>query len=330
MSGTGPDVVHLVLGPPEHGVVRYAQELARLTGGRVVHVAGPGEVPELSADLVHLHYTDRLWAPYAEDSASAFARMAARIGPPLSVTLHDVPPGDGSTLHRRRAAAYAVVLAAATGVVVNSEHERTRLTAVPTPEEDRPPVAVVPLPVDATVLAPADRPDPDGQVVVLGFLYPGKGYEETLAALSGLPATVGLTALGRPSQGHAGLVEDLSDAAAAAGRQVRVTGFVPDEELPARLRAAAVPVAPHRAVSASGSIASWLAAGRRPLVPDVAYNREVQARGPGSLWLYDNLAAALAQAYADPGSTWLDPGTATGPTGAEVARAYRDLWSTWC
>jgi glycosyltransferase involved in cell wall biosynthesis len=161
-------------------------------------------------------------------------------------------------------------------------------------------------------------PPPDGQVVVLGFLYPGKGHEEALRAL---PPGVGLTALGRASDGH----EDLLDSLAALG-PLTVTGYVPDDELPARLRAASVPLAPHRHVSASGSIGSWLSAGRRPLVPDVGYTREVAARCPGALWLYDDLAPALARAMAEPSLTWLAPGTQVGPSMPETLAAYRAVW----
>ena len=131
-----------------------------------------------------------------------------------------------------------------------------------------------------------------------------------------------LTALGRPSDGHADLVGQLS----ALG-PLTVTGFVPDGELAARLRAASVPLAPHRAVSASGSIGSWLAAGRRPLVPDVPYTREFAERCPGALVLYDELAPALAAALADQASTWLPPGTPTGADLVATVAAYRRFWA---
>ncbi|SDF98999.1 glycosyltransferase [Klenkia brasiliensis] len=293
-------VGHLVVGPPEHGVTRYARELAEAAGD----AADP--------DVVHVHYTDRLFGPTAEESATAFAARVAELGRPVVVTLHDVPPDDGSVLQQRRARAYAAVVDAAAAVVVNSDHEATRLARF---SPVRP--AVVPLPVQP--LPPGPVPPPDGQVVVLGFLYPGKGHEEALRAL---PPGTGLTALGRPSDGHADLVDQLS----ALG-PLTVTGYVPDEELPARLRAASVPLAPHRHVSASGSIGSWLAAGRRPLVPDVAYTREVEARSPGTLWLYDELGPALAHALAEPSLTWLAPGTPVGPSWVATVAAYRAVWA---
>lgn len=299
-----PAVGHLVVGPAEHGVTLYARELAAAAGDAVVE----GRDPE----VLQVHVTDRLFGRTAEESAAAFTAFARGLDRPLVVTLHDVPPDDGSVLQQRRARTYGAVVDLAAAVVVNSEHEAGRLRAFRDVEPH-----VVPLPVQP--LPPGPVPPADGQVVVLGFLYPGKGHDEALRAL---PPGVGLTALGRPSDGH----DDLVDQLAALG-PLTVTGYVPDTELPARLRAASVPLAPHRHVSASGSIGSWLAAGRRPLVPDVAYTREVAARCPGALWLYDDLAPALAEAVADPALTWLPPGTPTGPTMADTVAAYRTVWA---
>ena len=88
-----------------------------------------------------------------------------------------------------------------------------------------------------------------------------------------------------------------------------MTGYVPDDELPALLRSAVVPVAPHEHLSASGSINSWIGAGRRPLVPRSDYVAELEERSPGCVWVYDDLRAALARAWRDPAATWLPGGT---------------------
>ena len=162
-------------------------------------------------------------------------------------------------------------------------------------------------------------------VVILGFVYPGKGHDE---ALDALPVGAGLVALGRASDGHQDLVEQLEQQAARLGRRFSASGFVPDAELPGHLRRAAVPLAPHRQVSASASIATWLAAGRRPLVPDTPYAREIAAAYPDTLTIYTALAPALAHAWDHPGTTWLAPGTRIGPTSADVASAYRAFWRT--
>lgn len=312
-------VTHLIIGPDEHGVVRCAVELAAADGGPVVRLATAEATAEAPTGPVHLHFTDRLFGPTAEAGAAAFDRLAARLEA-LTVTLHDVPVVDGSSWQSRRATTYAAVCAAARGVVVSSHHEAARLATF---SPVRP--AVIPLPVEPFRGAGDPSSDRDQNVVVLGFVYPGKGHDE---ALDALPAGAGLMVLGRASDGHQDVVEQLEAQAARLGRRFSVSGFVPDAELPAHLRNAAVPLAPHRQVSASGSIATWLAAGRRPLVPDTPYAREIATAHPGTLTIYADLAPALASAWDHPETTWLTAGTPTGPTRTEVAGAYRAFWRT--
>lgn len=328
---THPAVRHLVVGPAEHGVVRHGLAVAGaapVLRGEVA--AGPGLVAALPDDtaVVHTPFSDHLLGDRTEDAAAWFTAVAAA-GHPVTVTLHDLPhPGDGPERYARRAATYRAVVAAAAGVVVNSAHESALLDAVlldgalleraGVPVRPR---AVVPLPVDPPTAGP--RPAPRREVAVLGFVYPGKGHAEVLEVL---PPGVPLVALGRVADGHTDLLAELR--AAAGDVALQVTGFVPDAELDARLRGAGVPVAPHRGISASGSIGSWLSAGRRPLVPDEAWTAELEARCPGALWRYGDtasLGAAVRLALADPSSTWLDPDVVLGPSTAEVAARYAAL-----
>ncbi|MDQ3456902.1 MAG: hypothetical protein M3513_15900 [Actinomycetota bacterium] len=345
MSRTG----HLLVGEAEHGVVRFGTDLV----GALMHRHAVGPVvrtswPELRADaaavlaplqgcpLVHTQYTDRLFGARCEDSAELVEWIAAALatrGSWLSVTLHDLPgtaaetPAADEALRRRRYVVYRRIAAACTGVVVCSRHERRRLEAL---ADELRRVEVIPLPVQPPGPPPEEiRPARD--VTVLGFLYPGKGHDEVLRAMAGLPSSYGLTVLGRPSDGHDDLVGTLQTVAAAAGRCLHVTGFVPDAELPEALHRAGVPVAPHRQVSASGSIATWLGAGRRPLVPDVPYTRELTERYPGALWRYGDegsLSTALREAVAEPERTWLG-GDRVGPSPAEVAAAYDGVLTAW-
>lgn len=335
----------LLVGPAEHGVVRFGREL--LSGLRELDALGPvvtatwsglAERPEAvlaplaGCRLVHTQFTDRLFGPRCETAATLVGRVAAaldRHGAGLSVTLHDLPATDGSdgappALAVRRGAAYAEVVRTARGVVVCSRSERTRLAMI-APDVR---AAVVPLPVTRPQPAPAVLP-PVRDVTVLGFLYPGKGHDEVLRAMTGLPPELGFTALGRASDGHADLVPELTRLAATQRRNLRVTGFVADAELPTALRSAGIPVAPHRHVSASGSIATWWGAGRRPLVPDVPYTRELLDCWPGAVWLYDDdLKETLARAVARPEQTWLR-GVPVGPELPVVAAAYLRTLSDW-
>lgn len=338
-----PVLGHLVVGPQQHGVVLHGLAVADATAGDVVvaverpadlDLGDPGHADPLAAlgacAAVCIPFTDRLLGDTCEDAAIAFVRVARRLrrfGVQVVVGLHDVPSTGLHALAARRRAAYRAVIQEADGAIVSSEHEAAtaeRLGA------ERRWLSVIPLPIPAMrSVTPTDAPaaEPsDGQPTVLGFIYPGKGHAEVIDALDGLPAQVGLVAVGRASDGHRSLVTELVDAAEAKGRSLRVTGFVPEAELPRALAAAGVPIAPHAAVCASGSIAAWLGAGRRPIVADGPYVRELDRRSPGSLWIYrgpEELRSAIVAALRDPGLTWL-PGTVSpGPSTAEVMQRHR-------
>lgn len=318
----------LVVGPAEHGVtgVALAQEAAlRAVAPGPVHRlrrAGIPALAELRAAVreappgpLLVHVTDKLFGTTPEEAADAVVALAQER--PTVVTLHDLPqPSDGQHVAPRRGAAYRRMAQAAAAVVVASSHEARLLAACGADVR----CDVVPLPVPELGSGPpADAAAPPRSVAVLGYLYPGKGHEAVVAALDVLPDGVGLTAWGRPSAGHEDLVAALTAQARALGRPCTVTGFVPDAELPGLLRSAVVPVAPHAHLSASGSINAWLGAGRRPLVPRSAYVAELAERAPGCVWIYDDLRAALAQAWEDPAATWLPAGSIPGPTGTGTA-----------
>ena len=325
---SGPSTTVLVVGPTEHGVTTaaLAQEAAlRTVVPGPVHLlrrVGIPAVAELRAALrtappgpLLVHVTDKLFGTTPEEAAGVVVALARER--PLVLTLHDLPQAsDGPLNAPRRATAYRLMAQAAAAVVVASSHEARLLAACGADV----PCDVVPLPVSELRSAPAADPSaPPRSVAVLGYLYPGKGHEAVVAALPVLPDGVGLTAWGRPSAGHEDIVGVLTAQARALGRPCTVTGYVPDDELPALLRSAVVPVAPHEHLSASGSINSWIGAGRRPLVPRSDYVAELEERAPGCVWVYDDLPGALAQAWRNPGATWLPPGSAGSPTVADTA-----------
>ncbi len=161
---------------------------------------------------------------------------------------------------------------------------------------------------------------------MLGWVYPGKGHAEVVRACAGLPVTV--RALGEVSGGHDDLVPELAELAAGLGVGFEVTGWLDDDELAAHLDAVAVPVAAHRHVSASGSMNSWIAARRRPLVMAGTYAHEMAQLRPGTLTPVadGDLARAVAAALADPGSTRLGPSVDTAPHLDDCAAAYLDFW----
>ncbi len=332
----------LIVGPSDHGVVILAEQLVRRQMAhnddlpvvlRADDAAGlrsrlerlPGDV-----DVAHVHFTDRLFGADCDAAAEAYVELAERLGERrtrLAVTLHDLPiDPDDPGRYQRRARAYARVVAATTAAVIVSSAYEGELLAAFCPGAH--PV-VIPLPIDPPPAAvTAAKVEPSADVTVFGYLYPGKGHRAALEAIATLPPEVGLTVLGRVADGHADLAEDLRARAAALNRRVTITGWLDDASVPLRLRAAGIPLVGHERMSASGSIGSWLSAGRRPLVPDVPYTRELAERCPGAVTTYPpsvaGLAAALTCAAADPARTWLAPDVTLGPSSDAVAVAYRD------
>ncbi|KQY06409.1 hypothetical protein ASD37_19230 [Mycobacterium sp. Root135] len=332
---------HLVVGPARHGVVSFALDLAASLRGS----DGPTNVVRLDhwRDLdgtlrrchgVHLNFTDRLFGATPADAAHrvvALVRDVEATGSRVTVTLHDVPqPSDGGN-YAQRTDAYRTVCASVHGLVVNSAHERSLL------EESRiadsADVVVIPLPLDVADAPPRRPAVGDRSVGVFGFVYPGKGHDEVLAAMVDLPPSVGFVAVGEPSAGHDDLIESLAKTAEREGRRFSVTGYVPDEALTGVLQDVTVPVAHHRHVSASGSINTWIAARRRPLVPVNRYTVEHADRHPGTLTPYPDTArglrSALEYAMAHPDSTWIAAGTVSGSPSRATAQRYARALARW-
>ncbi|MDQ6729722.1 MAG: hypothetical protein M3022_05360 [Actinomycetota bacterium] len=320
--------LHLVPGDPRHGVAIYARQVARICGA-VVSDAPPGP-RTVAVGPVHLHFTDRIWGDSPEAAAAAIEALATQHS--VSVTLHDLPrPSDGPLNHPRRADCYRRVAAASRGIVCNSHHEAALLREVLGPLTGRSP-AIIPLPV---VAAPrtAGRPRPRSEVALLGFIYPGKGHLQAIEAVArtrGLdPEKPAVVALGTTSPGHAAETDALRVRADELGVRFSVSGYLNDEELIDRCRRAAVPLAAHRQISASGSIGTWIAAGRRPLVADSRYAREIDVLRPGTVYRYpaNELSGAIAGALIDPACTWLGDDAVLAPDLADVASAYVHWWT---
>ena len=243
---------HLIVGPAGHGVTEYALGLARATGAEVIREETFGDSP--LAGPVHVTFTDHLFGDTAE-------RLLARIDGPLSVSLHDIPqPEEGAERYERRARVYRELVVKADVAVVNSNHEASFFDAE---------TSVIRLPIP--VIDSSFDPEP-GTVGVLGFLYPGKGHEDLIAALPDRR----LRFLGAVSHGHETWAENLD---------AEITGWLSDALLAREMGRIAVPVCPHRHFSASGSLMAWLGAGRTVLVRDSDYAREIDAWLPGRVTL---------------------------------------------
>jgi glycosyltransferase involved in cell wall biosynthesis len=268
-----------VEGPRHHGVVRHAGHLAGLLRARGIAVVDDG-----AADVTHAQFTDGLWGHDIAEAATAFERWSTSIAGPLVVTLHDLPGADPDRARdARRRAGYARVTACCDTVVVSSDHEAAR--AVPLGATA---ARVIELPL------PASLPVPAGTVAVrspatlgvVGFVYPGKGHADVIAAAARRDPPARVVCLGAASPGHDPLVGELRARAEALGVELVVSGPQSDTGLARRMAGVTVPVVPARLVSASASLLTWLAQGRRPLVADTDYSREIVRRHPGAVRLY--------------------------------------------
>ncbi|WP_156875708.1 glycosyltransferase [Ornithinimicrobium pekingense] len=329
-------LLHVVPGPEAHGVVRHGLLVHPHLGG--ADLLRPGRLDDLGGDAlaartVVVQATDRVLAADPVTAVEVWHRVtgpAARV----TVVLHDLPQASDGRWRAARTRLYATLAAHSDDVVVASEHERLLLAAAL--RHERPEAAdavlarvhVIPLPVQRSAAAeprPHVQDRAPASVVTLGYVYPGKGLEEVVDAAARAARdprlegrAVEVRNLGRASDGHEDLPARLADRARAAGVRWSTSGWVDDDDLPAALAAATVPVAAHRHLSASGSISTWLAAGRRPVVLRSRYTEELAARMPDAVTLVlpDGLAEALVSALQDPSGTWLGPQVRLGPDAA--------------
>jgi len=315
MSTSERTTISVIVGPNGHGVVRHAQavsEAARAAIARFDEIPTSAEIATLPGDatVAHLHYTDRVFGPDATTAAARARDLANRLDRRIVITLHDVPETDGTAHSALRAAAYRLVADSADIVVVASNHERDRLHRCGVDAE----IDVIPLPIH-------DRPDqrpgherltPGCRTIgVLGFIYPGKGHDDVIHASAELPGDVCVMALGEASTGHTAMTETLTRLAERHRRRLTVTGSLDDMELTRALGRIDLPVVPAPTTSASGSLGTWIGAGRRPVVAANGYTREIAATAPHLMTLYDpsqrgDLAGALGAALIAPDSTWHD------------------------
>ena len=317
---------HLLLGPDTHGVTGYAGLVAEAAGAPVAR-----DVTQLvGGEPVHVHVTDRLISRDPAAAATAVESLARYVR--LTLTLHDVPQPTDGPVFPARAQAYGRMVAAGHAWATNSWHEHALVSRWCAPDARG---AVIPLPVLRTGNPDASSAEGVDALVVglFGFVYPGKGHRQAVRAAAALRRAGTLArvrVLGGAAPGHHDEVEELVRASRTRGVPVEVTGRVPETHLVRALRRVAVPVVAHRNVSASASLNSWIAAGRRPLVRDGAYAREMAELRPGTITIFDDstLVPRLDAALHRPATTWTTPGTDLGPGLEDTAAAYRAWWAS--
>jgi glycosyltransferase involved in cell wall biosynthesis len=298
------DLGFLHLGRPESGVRRYGQliaDAARSQPGLTIHEAEAGRIDEgrdqlaavaaglSGAQVVLMQWNRRGWGKHG-GSLLRLRRFRRAYRGALVVTLHDIFDREG--IRERYLALDTWSLRwlgrAAERIVVHSEIEVDRLRGIIPGERLR----VIPhfverrelplSPAEARIrLGLADR----RIVTLLGFVYGRKGHRYAVEAVPDLPADVLMVYAGGPVAGRS-YVHDLAVAKAeelSLGERFRITGYLSDEELETWIAATHLAILPFTDLSASGSLSSWIAAGKPMLVTDLPGFREYEARAPGAM-----------------------------------------------
>jgi hypothetical protein len=338
--------VHVVPDTDRGAIGMYAREVAAGVGAPVLR-GSLAELDDLASrrdEAWHVHFCDRSYGATPGEAAERIARWAA--AGRLTLTLHDAPQPWASEERQR---GYLGAVRSAAGWVANSHHEVRLMQEAQQrcePGEPLPLGQVVHLPVPETVTDGVRGDDAAPRtghetapvtLAVVGWVYPDKGHREVVRAATRLVEAghrVRVRCLGSAAEGHADLVEELQRRAERGGVELEVTGFLDQADLERAMRAATVPVAAHRHVSASGSVNSWISTGRRPVVADGRYTRELDALRPGTLLLFDgeddsgaSLDAVVRQAVADPPLTRTAAGARLAPRLPDVVAAYAAWWA---
>lgn len=134
---------------------------------------------------------------------------------------------------------------------------------------------------------------------VLGFIHRAKGHALVVEALPQWPADVQVVFAGRPARGSEEFTARLRARAEALGvaDRLRVTGYLSEAELNRYLAATDLALCPFEEISASGSLATWIAAARPMLASNRPQIAEYNARAPGAIATFSPYTpAALAAA----------------------------------
>jgi glycosyltransferase involved in cell wall biosynthesis len=336
------DLGFLHLGRSESGVRRYGQliaDAARSRAGLTIHEAEAGRIDEGSdqltsvavglqgAQVVVMQWNRRGWGKHG-GSLLRLRRFRRAYRGALVVTLHDIFERVG--VRERYLALDAWSLRwlgrAAERIVVHSQIEVDRLHGIIPADRLR----VIPHFVERRdlPLAPAEARARLGLadrriVTLLGFVYGRKGHRYAVEAVPDLPQDVIMVYAGGPVAGRS-YVHDLARSKAeelALGDRFRITGYLSDEDLETWIAATHLAILPFTDLSASGSLSSWIAAGKPMLVSDLPGFREYEARAPGALRFFGPpepgpLAAAISELLAGP---LADPDPAVQQLGRELS-----------
>ncbi len=294
----------LHLGRPESGVRRYGQLIAdearshpeltidEVEAGRVDQSSSQlAEVADELSDceVVIMQWNRRGWGKNGR-SLPRLMRFRRAYKGTLVVTLHDVFAREGLRQRHLQPDVWSLRWLGRTAdrIVVHSQIEVERLRGIIPVDQIR----VIPHFVERRELpltpeaARAKLGLADRRIVtLLGFVYGRKGHRYAVDAVPFIPDDAVMVYAGGPVAGRS-FVYDLATSKAdelGLGDRFRITGYLSDEELETWIAATHLAILPFTDLSASGSLSSWISAGKPMLVSDLPGFREYGRRVPGSL-----------------------------------------------
>jgi len=316
----------LHLGRPESGVRRYGQLIAdeaRTHDGLTIREAEAGRVDQQSDQLaevgaelrdsqvVIMQWNKRGWGKRGR-SLPRLMRFRRAYRGALVVTLHDVFGRQGLRQRHLQPDVWSLRWLGRTAdrIVVHSQIEVERLRGIIPVDRIR----VIPHFVErrALPLSPREARERLGLagrrvVTLLGFVYGRKGHRYAVEAVPFMPDDAVMVYAGGPIAGRT-FVHDLATSKAAdlgLGDRFRITGYLSDEELETWIAATHLAILPFTDLSASGSLSSWISAGKPMLVSDLPGFREYARRVPGALHFFGPaepwpLGSAISELLAEP------------------------------
>ena len=317
------DLGFLHLGRPESGVRRYGQLIAddgprrrrtwsstrprraAWTRARVDWPRWPPSSPTRRS--LFMQWNRRGWGKHG-GSLLRLMRFRRAYRGALVVTLHDIFERHGLRERYLAPDAWSLRWLGRVGRPRRGPLARSRWSGCAASSR---PIACASSPTSSSVASWPLRPEEararlglaDRRIVtLLGFVYGRKGHRYAVEAVPHLPEDVVMVYAGGPVAGRS-FVHDLALAKAeelGLGDRFRITGYLSEEELETWIAATHLAILPFTDLSASGSMSSWIAAGKPMLVSDLPSVREYEPRAPGALHLFSPpeplpLAAAIRE-----------------------------------
>ncbi len=320
------DLGFLHLGREESGVRRYGQLIAdeaRTRAGLTVTEVEAGRVDQSSeqlaavadgladCDVALMQWNRRGWGKNGR-ALPRLMRFRRAYKGLLVVTMHDVFDRTGLRQRYLQPDAWSLRWLGrnADRIVVHSQIEVERLRGIVPVEKMR----VIPHFVERRELSltPAQARARLGLgdrrlVTLLGFVYGRKGHRYAVEAVPYMPDDAVMVYAGGPVEGRT-FVHDLAlDKAQELqlGDRFRITGYLSEDELETWIAATHLAILPFTDLSASGSMSSWISAGKPMLVSDLPGTREYARWAPGALHFFGPsepwpLGAAISELLARP------------------------------